>query len=118
LSESEDEGWHDEDFVPPYVITNGRTRSRLDPATVIRANGLPAGSSSLSPEHESICTLCRHPLSVAEVAGRLHLPLSVAAVLCGDLVDQGFVAARSPEPTFRPPSYAHLERLLDGLLKL
>ena len=43
----------------------------------------------LEAEHDRILELCREPLAVAELAGRLQLPLGVVRVLLDDLVDAG-----------------------------
>lgn len=84
-------------LVRPYILTAGRTDSRvylpleapietLEPAKPPRWPGTDVRGQILS-----ICV--DHP-SVAEIAAKLSLPLGVARVLIGDLVTQGYVAVR------------------------
>ncbi|AOU81805.1 hypothetical protein DUI70_6999 [Streptomyces albus] len=72
-----------------YVLTRGRTRPRhlLNLDTVLEAGpGRPG--PGLARESEEILALClAHPRSVAEVAGRLGRPVTVARILISDLLD-------------------------------
>jgi hypothetical protein len=106
--------------VPIYALTRGRTRS-LGPdlpwETLVTATG--AGRSRrarLQFERAEIVALCREPVSVAEVASQLALPLGVARVLVSDLYSEGMLAVHVPRfaENGRPDS-ATLERLLAGL---
>ena len=121
---SGDEGWYDEaagPLVRPYTITSGRTpgeAARLDLATqvmTLRTEQEPAG---LGPEHLAIVQLCRRPVSVAEIAVYVKVPLGVVRVLCGDLIERGLVITRSPNPSpASAPDLETLQAVLDGLLK-
>jgi hypothetical protein len=69
------------------VLTGGRTGSRGPlpiEALVSTVPGArpPSGASA----HRAVLELCRHPLSVAEVAARLSVPLGVARVVVDDLL--------------------------------
>jgi hypothetical protein len=120
---SEDDGWYDEDAGPlvrPYTITRGRTEAettRFDLSTqvmTLRSEREPVG---LGPEHLVIVRLCRQPVSIAEIAAHVKLPLGVVRVLCGDLVERGVVITRSP--TTLPghkPDIETLQAVLDGLI--
>ncbi len=122
---SGDDGWYDEaagPLVRPYTITSGRTPSeaaqQLDVSTqvmTLRSEQQPTG---LGPEHLAIIGLCRRPLSVAEIAVYVKLPLGVVRVLCGDLIERGLVITRSPN--YQPaqsPDLETLQAVLDGLIK-
>jgi len=119
-----DDGWYDESAGPlvrPYTITNGRTptdTARLDLSTQVMALRAEREPTGLSPEHLAVVRLSRPPVSIAEIAARLQLPLGVVRVLCGDLIEGGLVITRSP--TYRPaqrPDLDTLQAVLDGLIK-
>lgn len=121
---SEEDGWYDEaagPLVRPYTITGGRTPAdaeRLDLATQVRTLRPEQEPPGLGPEHLAILELCRQPVSIAEVAAYVKVPLGVVRVLCGDLIQRGLVITRSP--TFRPaqaPNHETLQAVLDALLK-
>ena len=70
-----------------------------------------------TPEARRIVELCQSPLSVAEVAARLLLPLGVARVLVGDLVAANAVTVEVGAQD-AANDVALLERLLDGIRAL
>ncbi|WP_264159676.1 DUF742 domain-containing protein [Actinomadura montaniterrae] len=74
--------------------------------------------STLELEHVQVMELCRRPISVAEVAARMRLPLVVIRVLLADLVDCGTIAPQAPNPRAPAHDRALLERLLDGLQRI
>ena len=87
------------DFVRPFVLTGGRTRAndaslRMETMvqTVDDAPGL------LTFEHARIVDGCWEPRSVAEVAAEIGMPLGVAMVLVGDLVDVGCLEVTHSNP--------------------
>jgi hypothetical protein len=88
----------EEGVLRPFIVTAGRTRPLLDGLrieTMIYA--LPAAlSAPLKFERRQIVQLCQTPLSVAEIAAALEVPLGVARVLIGDLVAGNFVSAHQP----------------------
>ncbi|WP_232667101.1 DUF742 domain-containing protein [Pseudonocardia sp. TRM90224] len=120
---SGDDGWYDESAGPlvrPYTITNGRTPTddaQLDLSTqvmALRSELVPAG---LGPEHVTVLHECLSPVSLAEIAAHMKLPLGVVRVLCGDLIEWGLVITRSPSD--RPaeqPDLEILQAVLDGLI--
>lgn len=121
---SGDVGWYDEaagPLVRPYTITSGRTPAeteRLDLSTqvmTLQSEQTPAG---LGPEHAAIVRLCRQPVSIAEIAVYVKVPLGVVRVLCGDLIDRGLVITRSPNHNpAQAPDLETLQAVLDGLSK-
>ena len=70
-----------------------------------------------TPEARRIVDLCQTPLSVAEVAARLLLPVGVARVLVGDLVAANAVTVDVGAQD-AANDVALLERLLDGIRAL
>lgn len=77
------------------------------------ANG--ATGRNLRFEHAQIVELCRNPISVAEVAARLRVPLGVAQVLVGDLADAGVVSVHQNTQNATP---ALLLRMIDAVRAL
>lgn len=85
-------------LVRPFLVTGGRTqplRDGLRVDTLVSAQ--PAAlSAPLRFELRRIVEVCQTPLSVAEVAVRLGLPLGVARVLIADLVTGGYASCAEP----------------------
>jgi hypothetical protein len=111
--------------VRPYALTGGRTAPAgdtvLDLITVVVASGQRAGrarSSALGPEHRGMLRLCQEPVTVADLAADLDLPLGVVRVLLSDLIQEKLISVQ-PRPTARPQaSYNLLQEVLDGLRAL
>lgn len=106
-------------IVRPYALTGGRTRPRNAypiEALVVTSFAGEHLDANATPEATAICDLCRRSQSVAEVAAHLKLPLGVARVLIGDLVDDGLVLVH--ERSDEVPDGDLLERVLGGLRKL
>jgi hypothetical protein len=85
-------------LVRPFLLTGGRTRPLHDGLRVeTLVSALPAAlSAPLRFELRRIVELCQVPLSVAEVAVQLGVPLGVARVLVADLATEGFVSCAEP----------------------
>src|SRR5512139_2247647 len=131
--------WFDEEAGPvvrPYAVTGGRTRhgksdfdliaivvtveDAVKEEDLIPDLGLSAGAPhrpgpALGPEHEKIVMLCRSPLSVAEVASEVDLPLGVVRVLLGDLLEHELILVRRPAPVAQFPNERVLKDVIDGL---
>ena len=106
--------------VRPYAITGGRVRAATEvpiEAIVYRTPNGERARSSLSMERGQILAMLNAPQSAAEISARLRLPLGVARVVLGDLVDEGYVALNTRSSTGRP-DLRLLERVLDGLQAL
>ncbi|NJQ03513.1 DUF742 domain-containing protein [Streptomyces zingiberis] len=127
--------WYDDEAGPvvrPYAMTRGRTRShaeeRLDLIAVVVAtdrmgtdlhSGRSAVDQTLSPEHIEIVERSREtPLSVAELAADLDLPVGVVRVLIGDLLDAGLVGVSRPVPPAELPDESILRDVIAGLRAL
>ncbi|MGY0008122.1 DUF742 domain-containing protein [Micromonospora sp. I033] len=119
-----DEAWYDEDAGPvarPYTVTRGRLTSdhgRLDLISLVVARGAAPATAPLFPEQARIIERCHRPLSVAEVAADLGLPLGSVRVLLGDLLAAGLIETHDPPTLSGMPSRELLGALLDGLRTL
>jgi hypothetical protein len=113
--------WFDEaagPLVRPYAMVRGRTRpvnNDLNLVTQVRAVRAPSDPSSLTVEHMEIMELCKRPLSVAEVAAYLDVPLVVVKVLLSDLIQRGDVVVRDPSRMPQIPDRNLLQAVLDGV---
>src|ERR1700710_2855900 len=86
-------------MVRPYMLTGGRTESRVSlpfeaPMRTLRF--APAPNWAGSDVRAKILGLGTESPSVAEIAARLSLPLGVARVLIGGLVTQGYLRVAAP----------------------
>ena len=106
----------DDAFLRPFILTQGRTRPLHDGLrieTLILAS--PAAlSAPIRYERRRIVELCQQPLSLAEVAVALGVPLGVARVLIADLVAENLISLR--EPTELPVHV--IERIRDLVREL
>ncbi len=108
--------------VRPYVITGGRarpSRNTIRPETLLiladETRPLPA---SASREERALLRMCQRLLSLVEAAAHLELPVSVVSVVASDLVDAGYLTARSGIPRAGRPALELLQEVLDGLRRL
>ena len=111
--------------VRPYALTGGRTEPAdgevLDLIAVIVASRQAAGAGApafLSPEHRRILSLCRRPVTVADVASDTTLPVGVVRVLLADLILQGRLTVLPQRPAGEQPSADLLKEVLHGLRAL
>jgi hypothetical protein len=108
------------DEVRPYLITGGRTTTaRTDVAmeTVVTRSAAAATGGRVAFELAAVLADCDQPRSVAEVAAHLGIPLVVALILVGDLVEAGLLEASTTIPD-QSDDVAFLERLIDGVTAL
>ncbi len=130
---SEADRWFDDAAGPvvrPYAMTRGRTshaaEDRLDMIALVITeegiggpDGVAALDHTLSPEHVEILTRCQvQPVSVAELATELDLPVGVLRVLIGDLLDAGLVRVARPVPPAELVDESVLRGVIDGLRAL
>jgi len=95
-----------ERVVRPYALTAGRTRpsgARIDVVAMVSASRSvrPQGTESdpeLGPEHLRLLRFCRLPVSVADLAARLDLPLGVVRILLADLREHDLVYISQTAP--------------------
>ena len=87
------------DFVRPFVITGGRTRATdasLRMETMVQTVGRPR--DDLDFEKARIVDYCYEPMSIAEIAVEIGVPIGVAIVLVGDLVDDDCLETTHSDP--------------------
>lgn len=122
-----DDKWVDKDSGPvvrPYAVTGGRTEPAdgevLDLLAVVAARRVVRGDDpiGLGPEHRRILSLCRTPVTVADVAAETALPLGVVRVLLADLIQQGRIKVLRQRAAGDQPSAALLKEVLHGLRAL
>jgi hypothetical protein len=108
--------------VRPYAVTRGRTRSQGQPldlvAIVVGATPSTADRRWLEPEHLRLLARCRRPITVADLASDMDLPLGVVRVLLGDLIDKGLARVNAPAPSEFAQDKAVLRMVLDELYSL
>ncbi len=102
---SPDDRWTHEEAGPvsrPYTVTGGRTRPRgtryFDLVDLVVRSARRADAASFSPERARILSLCRVPVSVAELAAIIGLPLGVVRVLLDDLLQENLVEVMESAP--------------------
>jgi Protein of unknown function (DUF742) len=108
--------------IRPYALVGGRTQpsgSRLDLIAMATArHGIDPDPASLEPEHLLVLRMCRLPISVADLAAELNLPVGVVRVILADLREQGLISIRRPVPPAQLPDTQILRRVADGLRRL
>jgi len=118
-----DDDWMDGDAGPvarPYTVTGGRTRPRgeahFDLIDVVARSSTPADAFLVfSPERSRILDLCRNPVTVADLASAIGLPVGVVRVLLADLVHEGLIMVTRPAIRGRVTDRDLLRQVLDGL---
>lgn len=122
---TEEETWFDDAAGPltrPYTVTGGRTRAeatvRLDLLTLVVAVTSVREAAALPQEYARVVRLCQQPLSVAEVAAYLQLPLPIVKVLLSDLIERQHVICQSASPMAAAPDERILQAVLDGIRRL
>lgn len=120
-----EDDWTDWDAGPvsrPYTVTGGRTRQRtalrfdlID--LVIRRGGCPVDRAGFAPERRAVLDLCREPITVADLAAGLGLPLGVVRIVLDDLVHDGLIDVRVADHGWETDP-ALLERVIDAIRAL
>jgi hypothetical protein len=118
------DSWVDDEAGPlvrPYAMTRGRTRPAnrdLNMITLVVAVKDEVDTVALDADYVQILELCRNPMSVAELAAHMNVPIVVVKVLLSDLVERGEVMARNPTRDVRVPDMKLLQAVLDGVRRL
>lgn len=111
-------GTTDPSVLRPYLLTAGRVRpidDSLEIEAQIATTTLGRVSSAfLEFEHRDIVAMCVEPMSVAEVAARLELHVSVVRVLVGDLAALGHLTVLRPDAELAKDAQT-IERVIRGL---
>lgn len=80
------------DFVRPFIMTGGRTRTtELDLRVETLVQAIPGRqiSPTMASEKVKVIERCADQISIAEIAVALNLVVGVVRVLVADLVDSG-----------------------------
>jgi Protein of unknown function (DUF742) len=105
----------------PYTVTGGRTRPRgarrFDLVDLIVRGARQADTPSFSPERSRILDLCGVPVSVAELAAIMGLPVGVVRVLLDDLLRENLIEVMAA-PRGRVTDQNLLRKVLAGLQAL
>lgn len=112
-------------LVRAYTLTGGRTRTGNSAAfETLRFESMvsltPRGHErlrTLTFERHKIAARCEHPLSIAELSAELRLPIGVARVLVGDLLDDGLLQ-RFDTPNDVMTDISLVRELIDGIRNL
>jgi hypothetical protein len=118
------DSWVDDEAGPlvrPYAMTRGRTRPAnrdLNMITLVVAVKDEIDTVALDADYVQILELCRNPMSIAELAAHMDVPIVVVKVLLSDLVERGEVLARNPARDVRVPDMKLLQAVLDGVRRL
>jgi hypothetical protein len=102
----------------PYIIAGGRTgavSARFALETLVwRTSAGERRLPSVQFEHRDVLLLSSEPVSIAELAARLRVPVGVASALVEDLSVMELVAVTEPASD-QPIDIALLEKVLNGL---
>jgi hypothetical protein len=105
--------------VPAFVLTGGRVRSGVELAieTLVKSTTLGrTAAPRLALERQRIALMALDPLSVAEISAHLSVPLGVARVLVGDMIEEGLLDAHQLDAKKdQHLDVSILERVLVGL---
>ncbi|GAA4054974.1 DUF742 domain-containing protein [Nonomuraea soli] len=110
--------WMDDEAGPvvrPYALTRGRTRPSGETFDLIAlVSAVREGGSG--PEQEAILRAAQSPISVADLAVELDLPVGVVQVILGDMRDHGLISVTSQVGS--RPSERILKEVINGLRAL
>ena len=117
--------WADWDVGPvsrPYTVTGGRTQLQggwhFDLVDTVARTPASANVTYRSPERGYILELCRVPVTVAELAAAVGLPLGVVRVVLDDLLQENLIEVTASAPRGRVTDTRLLRQVLDGLQRL
>ncbi|HWH00182.1 MAG TPA: DUF742 domain-containing protein [Pilimelia sp.] len=110
-------------LVRPYAVTRGRTEPRQDIAIEAVLVATPTGRQEArfaGHDKNRIAVMCdERPLSLAELAAYVRLPLGVTRVLVADMVADGLLKLRNAAPAQGYQERMNLlERVLSGLRRI
>jgi DNA-binding transcriptional ArsR family regulator len=114
-------GRDDGPVVRPYALTGGRTKppgETIGMLALVQAISSPLTEAMfLEPEQLAVLRLCRRPVTVADLASDIDLPLGVVRILLSDLRERGLITIR--QPSARPVNDKQLLKdVADALRRL
>jgi Protein of unknown function (DUF742) len=109
-------------LVRSFAMTGGRARSGAGTfdllAYVVATEPVPSLTRMLQPEHRKILANTAFPISVAELASHVDLPLGVVRVLLGDLLEFDAIAIHEPDVAQYLPEDDVLKAVIHALRTL
>ncbi len=110
-------------LIRPYAVTRGRTEPSRHIAIEAILTTTPKGRQEAAfagRDKQAIAELCDgRPLSLAEIASHMRVPLGVARVLVADMANEGLLTLHDPTINEGYEDRMELlERVLSGLRKL
>lgn len=107
-------------LVRNYALTGGRATpgaTAFDLMTFVVAVGEVDEEAALrlQPEHQAILARADSPVSVAELASHVNLPLGVVRVLLHDLLELRTIERHDPRQPNRYPDDELLKAVIHGL---
>jgi Protein of unknown function (DUF742) len=107
--------------VRAFLVTSGRTTSSLvlEFESMVSVAPNKENDGSLRFERAQAFALCASfgAQSIAELSARLAIPIGVAKVIAGDLVQEGFLSVHAAQPNLSK-DVAMLRRLIHGVRAL
>jgi hypothetical protein len=106
--------------VRPYYLTRGRTRTDRPLGVEVLVQTTARGHElhdRLLFEQHAIASVCASPVSVAEVAARVQVPLGVARVLIADMAAASLVEIHDT-PARVEDDVSLIQRLIHGVREL
>jgi hypothetical protein len=122
--EADDYTWIDQEAGPlvrSFALTGGRARSGTSfdlLAYVVATDHAPTVIWQTQPEHRKILARAAMPISLAELASEVDLPLGVVRVLLGDLVELEAIAVQQPPANAGLPNDNVLKAVISALRTL
>lgn len=107
-------------LIRPYSLTGGRTQpSREDLALDARVVAVPAVEEPhVDTELHEILALSLRPVTVAEAAARVDLPVGVVRILLSDLLDRGLLVIDAAGAERERPSMELMRSVLERIREL
>ena len=107
------------DFVRPFLVTAGRTKSSVEGLqfeTLIQSTAL--GGDDLRFEPARVFALCESATAIAEISAHLEMPIGTVKVVIGDLIDSGHLDVHQTIDTSDTEDIQLISRLIDGVRRL
>lgn len=114
-----DAGMDANDFVRPFLVTAGRTKSSVEGLqfeTMVQATGI--ASTDLRFEPARVYALCESATAIAEISAHLKIPIATVKVVLGDLVDSGHIEVHRTIDATDSEDIQLISRLIDGVRRL
>ncbi len=107
------------DFVRPFLMTAGRTKSSVEGLqfeTMVQSTGIDG--SKLRFEPARVFALCESAIAIAEISAHLGIPITTVKVVLGDLIDSGHVEVHRTIDTTDSDDIQLISRLIEGVRRL